>query len=142
MNHTCPICGYEKLRRPAENDLICPCCGVHFGLDDYLRSHEELRGSWIEQGAQWFSDFTRKPQYWSALVQLTRAGHVLTESQVHALLAREDGQVAFAHLVKCVVIFGAAVSEPRFPIDFTQSPGFTMYRAPVNQEVRIEQTYA
>lgn len=41
MNNTCPICFYTALFDPPYDvngygsDEICPCCGFHFGYDDF-----------------------------------------------------------------------------------------------------------
>lgn len=73
--YTCPVCGYNRLRRPADDYLICPSCGTEFGYSDAGRSHAELRSDWIAQGMRWFSRATEPPVGWNAILQLERAGH-------------------------------------------------------------------
>lgn len=76
MKHLCPVCGYRELSRPAQDDLICPCCGTHFGYHDYATTHEELRRKWVASGAYWFSRAQPAHQNWDAFVQLSEAGFV------------------------------------------------------------------
>lgn len=59
-SYTCPVCGYDKLRNPAEaqNYNICSRCRTEFGLDDDMlvfeknisfdEAHAELRKEWIK----------------------------------------------------------------------------------------------
>ena len=97
----CPACGYAGLsRRPyvayegPEMGLgarppygrqwgdpshdRCPCCGYRFGYHDALRSgetpvaFEDWRAAWLACGTPW-SDVTKRPRGWDAIVQLTRA---------------------------------------------------------------------
>ena len=49
---------------------ICPCCGIEFGYDDFYFTHAELRESWVNKGAKWFSEFTPAPLGWNAQEQL------------------------------------------------------------------------
>ena len=74
MTYTCPVCGYNGLKRPAQDELICPCCGVQFGYDDFALSHEQIRENWLREGAHWFSHTTLPPLGWTAEGQLLRAG--------------------------------------------------------------------
>jgi hypothetical protein len=74
MKHLCPVCGYRDLPRPAREDLICPCCGTHFGYHDYATGHAELRRRWIADGAHWFSRAQAAPPGWDAETQLSEAG--------------------------------------------------------------------
>jgi ribosomal protein L37AE/L43A len=74
--HTCPVCGYQKLPRPAEEFLICPCCGVEFGYDDANVSHTELRLRWLGSGAPWFSRVIAPDLTWTPIKQLAAAGFV------------------------------------------------------------------
>jgi hypothetical protein len=80
MRHLCPVCGYWDLPRPAQDDLICPCCGTHFGYHDYATTYDELRRKWIAKGAPWFSRALRPPAEWNALKQLTEARMLPFES--------------------------------------------------------------
>ena len=74
MKHKCPVCGYRDLVKPPENHAICPSCGTEFGYDDTMKTHVDLRKTWIVNGAPWFSDKTTKPKEWSPIVQLALAG--------------------------------------------------------------------
>ena len=80
--HICPVCGYDKMLRPASAGYICPCCGVEFEVDDDELSHAELRRKWISDGMRWFSGVTHAPAGWNPIVQLVRAGHL---DEVYAL---------------------------------------------------------
>lgn len=51
--YTCPVCFYTLLERPPEDDLICPCCGVHFGYDDVGQTHAALGAMWRADRHQW-----------------------------------------------------------------------------------------
>src|SRR5436309_5252509 len=69
---TCPICGYDELRRPPDDYLICPCCGTEFGYTDANRTRAELREAWVRGGMQWHSRITQPPPDWNPLIQLTK----------------------------------------------------------------------
>lgn len=58
------------MEEPPQDDLICPCCGIHFGYDDFAVSHAELRSAWLDKGAHWFSRHTPMPSDWSPVNQL------------------------------------------------------------------------
>ena len=78
--HTCPVCGFKGLTKPAQDFVICPSCGVEFGYTDAgPRSkaviHGELRRNWIHLGALWHSRVVPPPAQWNAWAQLTAAGH-------------------------------------------------------------------
>ena len=70
MKYQCPVCLYPGLARPPKDDYICPCCGTHFGYDDFSTTWDKLREGWIYGGAVWFSDSTPKPQGWDPHEQL------------------------------------------------------------------------
>src|SRR5690242_9627568 len=78
--HDCPVCGYDRLPRPAYHESgaasfqICPCCGVQFGYEDTRFPHAALRRIWLEGGGTWYSDATQPPDDWNAMQQLRRAG--------------------------------------------------------------------
>jgi hypothetical protein len=76
MKYLCPVCGYPELPRAAQDDLICPCCGTHFGYDDYATTYDELRRTWMKKGAPWFSRAQAPPQGWDPIIQLARAGMI------------------------------------------------------------------
>jgi len=72
--HTCPVCGYDALEAPPADFLICSSCGTEFGLDDEVRTHEELRREWLRRGAEWFSEFRPAAIGWDPYEQLVNAG--------------------------------------------------------------------
>jgi hypothetical protein len=72
--YTCPVCGYQGLRRPPQDFLICSSCGTEFGYDDSSLSHEELRARWIGRATPWFSQATPPPVGWSSYDQMKAAG--------------------------------------------------------------------
>ena len=65
--YTCSVCGYDSLRYPPENFIICPCCGTQFELHDAVRSHEELRRQWVAARDKWHSRAI-PPLRWSFVV--------------------------------------------------------------------------
>jgi hypothetical protein len=76
--HTCPVCGYDRLKRPPEDFLICPCCGTEFGYSDAGPKgakfmHQLLREEWIRGGLRWHSITTVQPYLWNPSDQLIRA---------------------------------------------------------------------
>ena len=73
----CPVCGYDELSRPPQDDTICPCCGTHFGYHDYATTYDELRFRWLSSGAQWFSHARSQPPGWNALTQLLKRGFLI-----------------------------------------------------------------
>ncbi len=81
MHFLCPVCAYPQLDGPPRNDLICPCCGTHFGLDDYAQTPAQLRSAWLRAGANWFSRRTPPPPRWSARRQLAEAGFSAAEGE-------------------------------------------------------------
>jgi hypothetical protein len=71
----CPVCGFHGLEDEpwsggCPSDEICECCGVHFGFDDRVRSHRELRERWVAEGMRWFSGPV--PPDWDPRAQLRR----------------------------------------------------------------------
>ncbi|HVN27071.1 MAG TPA: hypothetical protein VMT64_01220, partial [Candidatus Binataceae bacterium] len=70
MKYQCPVCGFSELPRPAEDHLICPCCGTQFGYHDCATSHDELRRNWIAEGARWHSRVHPAPHNWNSSDQL------------------------------------------------------------------------
>ncbi len=74
--HTCPVCGYNRLSRPAEDFLICPSCGTEFGYHDANTSVETLRLEWIASGAPWRSLVIARPADWNPILQLVRSNLV------------------------------------------------------------------
>jgi len=82
--NSCPVCGYQGLRRPPRNFSICPSCGTEFEYDDFGMSREEvdqrrieLRNRWIESGPIWHSKVVPAPPAWNPVAQLLSAGFSL-----------------------------------------------------------------
>lgn len=70
----CPVCGYNKLKRPADDFLICPCCGTEFSYTNAKRSNAELTLRWFVGGMRWHSKRVSPPQDWDPQKQLRDAG--------------------------------------------------------------------
>lgn len=80
----CPVCGFAIDFLPWEGDLpsdeICPCCGTHFGYDDFAagkpedrpNKYKELRARWIAAGMTWFSRSEQTPKAWDPKKQLSK----------------------------------------------------------------------
>lgn len=79
-SYACPVCnylfaGWTKPREHVDYSYdICPCCFTEFGLDDFRRSHEELRQEWIAAGMKWHSDCDVPPKGWNPREQLMSIG--------------------------------------------------------------------
>jgi hypothetical protein len=62
------------------SDEICPCCGLHYGYDDFGhgRGNPESEfyagwcARWVMDGHPWFSKSTPPPDGWSGERQLAR----------------------------------------------------------------------
>ncbi len=65
----CPVCGYQ-LEYGGLDGVVCPSCGVEFGIDTVGHSIEELRQEWLLSGASWQSPVDRPPKNWNGLAQL------------------------------------------------------------------------
>jgi hypothetical protein len=74
MSYVCPVCGYNGLRRPPKDYLICPSCGTEFDYHDSGAGYAELRSGWLASGAKWHSRVIPPPPDWDAEEQLLRAG--------------------------------------------------------------------
>jgi hypothetical protein len=77
--YTCPVCGYDKLKKPPEEHLICVCCGTQFDLDDEGPlakpvMHAMLRRAWVESGAHWYSRVVPPSAAWNPWRQMFVAG--------------------------------------------------------------------
>ncbi len=81
MSYDCPICGYNKMTRPAVDFYICPCCGTEFENDDFETSHAELQQQWLNRGALWFSKSTPKPENWSPYLQVANVRESIQTSR-------------------------------------------------------------
>lgn len=100
----CYVCGFPLEDQPyyldshpiANHEIICPCCGTHYGLDDEGAGNVEipdelvddyktfgdeahkkiikiLRQNWIDNGMKWWAEedpFGRKPENWDPVKQL------------------------------------------------------------------------
>lgn len=99
----CYVCGfhlddypYDKSSFLANESVICPCCGTHYGLDDlgagkvevpesiinaynhfgdgaHKKIIEILREHWIASGMKWWSTenpFHKQPENWNPYAQL------------------------------------------------------------------------
>ena len=80
----CPVCGIEGAVEylPWENGLTpsqdtCPCCGTHYGEDDWGETKEEinknhikLRKKWIQSGMKWCSKYDLPLENWNPKDQL------------------------------------------------------------------------
>jgi len=102
--HSCPVCGYRGLLEPPRNFSICSSCGTEFESDDFGTTQEEverrqaeLRNQWIENGAEWFSDFVPRPEPWNPYEQLAVAGFpVRLQSSVNAMIRiNRIGRISF-----------------------------------------------
>ncbi|GEM_PF-1259243 len=79
----CPVCGYDGFDHIPEEFDICPSCHFEFAVNDESWSHEQLRQSWINRGAEWASTnpYHPRPANWSAIRQLRNIGHRVTPSE-------------------------------------------------------------
>lgn len=72
MPHTCPVCGYPKLKSAPRSPSgggsyeICPSCGYQFGVDDddLQIPHAQWLKKWISGGAKWSSASIKQPKNW------------------------------------------------------------------------------
>ncbi len=76
--HNCPVCGYNRLRKPPTDHVICPSCGTQFGYSDagsrdIADIHASLRRGWITRGAKWHSKVVPEPASWNPWLQLINA---------------------------------------------------------------------
>jgi hypothetical protein len=75
MYFTCPVCGFNRLRHPPQDENICPSCYTEFGYDDATRSHAELRREWLGNGPKWEGANVMRPPYgWNPYEQLKNIG--------------------------------------------------------------------
>ena len=68
----CPVCLYPKIKEnPAlETYEICPSCGIEYGYQDggpkpKKYYYKRLRERWINNGKLWWSNHTKKPDWWN-----------------------------------------------------------------------------
>jgi hypothetical protein len=71
--NTCPVCGFDGDAefRPRDSQ-ICSACGVEFGYDDRVLSHDDLRREWIDRDCPFFYPEDR-PTDWDPYVQMVEA---------------------------------------------------------------------
>src|ERR1051325_6379002 len=74
MTYKCPVCGFDRMTKPAQNYHICPSCGTEFEADDFLTPRPALRAQWIDKGMPGSGRSTVKPRDWSPYHQLIIAG--------------------------------------------------------------------
>lgn len=75
-SNVCRVCGLYLDEPPWGEDgntpsyLICPCCGVEFGNEDYtVGATRAYRARWLDSGAKWFRP-RDKPLDWNLEHQL------------------------------------------------------------------------
>jgi uncharacterized Zn finger protein (UPF0148 family) len=59
----CPACGYKLDFQPwsgHDSERHCPCCGIHFGIDDKDQAQREAvylnwRNRWLSTERRWWS---------------------------------------------------------------------------------------
>lgn len=83
----CPVCGLigGVKEQPWQDSMtasqdICPCCGTHYGEDDWgqtkeqiKENHIKLRKKWIKEGMKWWSKdikYNPQPKNWNPEEQL------------------------------------------------------------------------
>lgn len=77
MAHTCPVCGYPKLKDEPRTEStggsfeLCPSCGFQFGVtdDDAGFTYASWREKWRGEGMLW-SSRSRRPKGWDPVAQL------------------------------------------------------------------------
>ena len=72
MMYRCPVCGFDQMPFPPEDNNICSCCGTEFGYHDLRFSHADLRRHWQANGAKWFSMRMHPPAGWNPTNQVNR----------------------------------------------------------------------
>src|ERR1700682_4785983 len=72
MTYRCPVCGFEKMPFPPEDNNICSCCGTEFGYHDLRFSHADLRRQWLAKGSPWFSTRMSPPFGWNPTAQINQ----------------------------------------------------------------------
>lgn len=75
--YPCPVCGLDWRWTVTLEDIktsfdICPQCGIEFGYEDTVRTHEELRVEWEHEGKQWHSRVVDKAQYQRCLPEIQK----------------------------------------------------------------------
>ncbi len=80
---------------PLELGIICPSCGIQYGVSDEDKTYAELRRQWINAAyAQWWSCYTPPPAGWSAAVQLQNIGYVCTPADLQRINGKETALAA------------------------------------------------
>ena len=120
--YMCPVCGYGGLRRPADDGIICPCCGTEFGYSDATKSHAQLRSEWLMSGGRWYSVVTPPPSGWNLNKQLANLRR-LEQGEEHAIAtATKTGhiQVMGSPTDETKVIIGVGIRVYRTMTEATQ----------------------
>jgi hypothetical protein len=85
-SEVCPVCGYElgfpAWKDESASDVICSCCYIHFGNDDWAEGKPEARKDiydtwrkrWILEGMKWRGKSKKPPQGWNSIEQLKAIG--------------------------------------------------------------------
>ena len=79
MNHTCPVCGFPKLKEAPRTRSgggsyeLCPSCGFQFGVsdDDLEFTDEHWRERWKAGGMKWSSQ-QKPPKGWDPARQCAK----------------------------------------------------------------------
>ena len=95
--YTCPVCGFTKLKYPADDYSICPCCATEFGYTDANRSHAELRQQWLDGGMRWHSRRTPQPYDFNPAKQLSDLLEVEDKSETKASVSVATPQRRHIH---------------------------------------------
>lgn len=90
MEYTCPVCEFDRLRKPPEDYLICPSCGTQFGYSDANRTHEELRQLWIAHGKRWYSSRIPNPYISNTMTDLEITKEYLQSINVPFFVFEDD----------------------------------------------------
>lgn len=95
--YICPVCGYNKLRRPADDFLICPSCGTQFGYTDANRDLDQLRDRWLSRGL-WYSQRIPEPSNWNPIRQLENLGHIITTPTRNTIETRQEPSIFLGNI--------------------------------------------
>lgn len=130
MKYLCPICGYNQLNVPPQDDLICPSCGTHFGYDDYAHSPAQIRNAWFNAGAEWFSRHTPEPAGWSAVNQLRNLPGMRGTSYIAIGVATAGGTPIGAS--RMPVVQARSTDAPTVGRSVQSWKGFSRYVSPLS----------
>jgi hypothetical protein len=92
----CPVCGYEKLLQPVEENPICPSCYTEFGFDDEKQTFQKLRQNWIDAGMPWKAiNVEPAPDDWNPIKQLRNIGVTLKDIRAVNAVDNDDNSIHF-----------------------------------------------